>query len=74
MRTFKAVTTRLIRQRIDANFHWQRNYYEHVVRDKDSLARIRQYISNNPSQWALDRENPENSNRQIATYKDRSAQ
>jgi REP element-mobilizing transposase RayT len=37
---------------------WQRNYYEHVIRDDDSLDRIRQYILDNPARWAFDRENP----------------
>jgi len=37
---------------------WQGNYYEHIIRDEDSLKRIREYIANNPLQWALDRENP----------------
>jgi len=38
---------------------WQRSYYEHVVRDDNSLERIRDYIATNPLRWALDRENPE---------------
>ena len=37
---------------------WQRNYYEHIIRDQASLDRIRQYIRDNPAQWAFDRENP----------------
>jgi len=37
---------------------WQRNYYEHVIRDEESLNRIREYILNNPAQWAFDLENP----------------
>ncbi len=37
---------------------WQRNYYEHIIRDEESLNRIRAYIGNNPLQWELDRENP----------------
>ncbi len=37
---------------------WQRNYYEHIIRNDESLNRIREYIINNPLQWALDRENP----------------
>ena len=37
---------------------WQRNYYEHIVRDEESLNRIRQYILDNPARWAFDRENP----------------
>jgi REP-associated tyrosine transposase len=38
---------------------WQRNYYEHVIRDEYSLNRIREYILTNPLGWALDRENPQ---------------
>jgi REP element-mobilizing transposase RayT len=37
---------------------WQRNYYEHIVRNDESLNRIRQYISDNPLAWIRDRENP----------------
>ena len=37
---------------------WQRNYYEHVVRDSEALESIRQYILGNPAQWSLDPENP----------------
>jgi REP element-mobilizing transposase RayT len=36
---------------------WQRNYYEHIIRDGESLNKIREYIVNNPMQWAFDREN-----------------
>ena len=38
---------------------WQRNFYEHVIRDESSLQEIREYIVNNPAQWAFDRENPD---------------
>jgi putative transposase len=37
---------------------WQRNYYEHIVRNDESLNRIREYIVNNPIRWDVDRENP----------------
>ncbi|MEW5701702.1 MAG: transposase [Candidatus Zixiibacteriota bacterium] len=37
---------------------WQRNYYEHVIRDDDELNRVRLYIQCNPARWAMDRENP----------------
>jgi len=37
---------------------WQRNYYEHVIRDEDDLNRIREYIEFNPLRWAEDEENP----------------
>ena len=38
---------------------WQRNYYEHIVRNDESLTRIRRYILDNPAQWAFDQENPD---------------
>jgi hypothetical protein len=31
---------------------------QHIVRDEESLNRIRQYILDNPARWAFDRENP----------------
>ena len=37
---------------------WQRNYYEHIIRNENELNRIREYVVNNPLQWELDRENP----------------
>jgi len=33
---------------------WQRNYWEHVVRNETELDQIREYIRNNPAQWVLD--------------------
>jgi len=37
---------------------WQRNYYEHIIRNEDDLEAIRHYILTNPSRWHEDRENP----------------
>jgi REP element-mobilizing transposase RayT len=37
---------------------WQRNYYEHIIRDEDNLNRIRRYIIDNPARWTADGENP----------------
>jgi REP element-mobilizing transposase RayT len=37
---------------------WQRNFYEHVIRDKNSLEGIRKYILENPLYWETDPENP----------------
>ena len=33
---------------------WQRNYYEHIIRNDADLNRIRNYIVNNPLKWADD--------------------
>ena len=45
---------------------WQRNYWERVIRDERELARFRRYIVDNPLQWDLDRENPDQKERQPA--------
>jgi len=37
---------------------WQRNYYEHVIRNDNDLKKIREYISTNPYGWVTDIENP----------------
>lgn len=33
---------------------WQRNYYEHVIRDENDLKSVREYIVNNPLEWEVD--------------------
>ncbi|MDP2885287.1 MAG: transposase [Ignavibacteria bacterium] len=38
---------------------WQRNYYEHIIRDERSLERIRVYIVSNPERWVADENNLE---------------
>lgn len=38
---------------------WQRNYYEHIIRDGESHARIAEYIRILPANWATDRNNPD---------------
>ena len=34
---------------------WQRNYYEHIIRDEQSYENIAAYILENPRQWEADR-------------------
>jgi len=34
---------------------WQRNYYEHIIRNEQSYHRISEYIINNPAKWADDK-------------------
>jgi REP element-mobilizing transposase RayT len=76
IRPFKAVTSRQIRVSVNQTFGWQRNYYEHVIRNEDSLNHIREYIRTNPTRWELDRENPKRKgedifDRWLSTFKDR---
>jgi REP element-mobilizing transposase RayT len=60
IRTYKAAVTTACRRIGRDDFAWQRNYYEHIIRNERELNAIRQYIQNNPLKWALDRDNPTN--------------
>jgi REP element-mobilizing transposase RayT len=64
VRGFKARCTVALRKEFSLAMPiWQRNYHEHVIRNESSLQAIREYIANNPAQWALDKENPAYSSR-----------
>jgi len=38
---------------------WQRNYYEHIIRNKTELNKIREYVRLNAETWEKDRNNME---------------
>jgi hypothetical protein len=46
---------------------WQRNYYDHVIRNERELDKEREYIATNPLRWALDRENPQRTGQSAET-------
>lgn len=39
---------------------WQRNYYEHVIRDDADYTRIAEYVADNPRRWMDDTLHPDN--------------
>jgi REP-associated tyrosine transposase len=39
---------------------WQRNYYEHIIRDEKDLQNKTDYIEANPTLWDEDDDNPQN--------------
>jgi len=57
---FKSLATKRIWALANINRHpiWQRNYYEHIIRDDLEYQRIVQYIENNPLQWHEDQLHP----------------
>jgi REP element-mobilizing transposase RayT len=59
---YKYQTTKQINQIRDTPGmpFWQRNYYEHIVRNDRALTAIRIYIAQNPHRWELDRDHPAN--------------
>ena len=59
VRQFKTFSTKRINQ-INNTLGvsiWQRNYYDHIIRNNASLQKIREYIINNPLTWPYDAEN-----------------
>ncbi|HEX5836962.1 MAG TPA: hypothetical protein VFY26_03965, partial [Anaerolineales bacterium] len=57
---FKASVTSRAGRELNMRGIWQRNYYEHIVRNDRELNNIRWYIRNNPLNWQLDRDNERN--------------
>jgi len=56
--SYKSAVTRHIHQTKNGrDFHWQKSFFDHVVRNENELALIREYILNNPKKWDLDTEN-----------------
>jgi putative transposase len=60
IRSFKSAATKQINQlhNTPGKPIWQRNYYEHIIRNENSLNKIREYIINNPIKWQFDHYNP----------------
>ena len=60
IQNFKSVSTRKANRLYfePGNKIWQRNYYERIIRNDRELNAIREYILDNPLNWALDKENP----------------
>jgi REP element-mobilizing transposase RayT len=59
MGRFKMVTSKQINisRKLPGVPVWQRNYWEHIVRNENEFSRIRQYIKNNPILWEHDKLN-----------------
>lgn len=62
---YKMSVTRIIQGKLNHTVVWQRNYYEHILRDEDEHRHIHQYILGNPGNWADDDENTDNEERTI---------
>lgn len=59
---FKSITTNEYIKNVKNNnwiafnkILWQRNYYEHIIRNEESYNKIVEYIENNPKKWDEDK-------------------
>jgi REP element-mobilizing transposase RayT len=59
IRWYKGRCTFEIRKRDYPDFAWQSRFYDHIIRNEQSLQRIRKYIYDNPLRWQIDKENPD---------------
>jgi hypothetical protein len=57
---FKSISTIAVNRRLSRTGRrlLQEDYFEHVIRNVDSLEKIRDYILINPARWLEDPENP----------------
>ena len=60
--TFKSLTTieyiKMVKNNQLPNFDrriWQKNYYEHIIRNEEEYTKISKYIENNPTKWDEDK-------------------
>ena len=56
----KSITTNRYIKEIKRKFQkriWQRNYYEHIIRNEKEYLKIYEYIDNNPLKWEEDKYN-----------------
>jgi len=55
IRGFKIGVTKWVRNNSSITLVWQRNFYEHIIRNEKSYENISQYISENPKNWLTDK-------------------
>src|SRR5437667_144262 len=57
---FKSACTKRIWSAGFSEFAWQSRFYDHIIRNQESLDKIRDYILHNPVMWETDKDEPEN--------------
>ncbi len=60
VRSYKSAVSYRINKELNATGIWQRNYYDHIIRDEKDLQNKTDYIEANPMLWDEDDNNPRN--------------
>lgn len=55
VRGFRIGVTKWVQQKTEIQHLWQRDYYEHIIRDEKAYHNISRYIQNNPLNWGEDK-------------------
>ncbi len=54
IRSYKSAVARWCHQNRYEDFGWQTRFHDHIIRDQQSLERIRAYVHSNPAKWQED--------------------
>lgn len=62
IRGFKTFSSKRINELLDNRkpFHWQKSFYDRIIRNEKELYQIRKYIMQNPIKWEIEKGIPEN--------------
>ncbi|MCL4547687.1 MAG: transposase [Bacteroidetes bacterium] len=62
VRGFKSFSSKRINTLLnnENKFHWQRSFYDRIIRNEKELFAIRRYIEQNPLRWEIEKELPDN--------------
>jgi REP element-mobilizing transposase RayT len=61
MGAYKSIVSKTVRNKLNPiTFAWQPKFYDHIIRNDESLSEIREYVIKNPEMWERDRNNVEN--------------
>ena len=62
VRSFKTFSARKVNEMrgLPGTPVWQRGFYDHVIRNRRELDRVRAYVMDNPRKWGEDADNPVN--------------
>jgi REP element-mobilizing transposase RayT len=55
IKSYKNELTKVCNKSNLSQFLWQRSYYDHVIRNEQSLISIRKYIRLNPGNWSIEK-------------------
>ena len=60
IRSYKSAVSKRINEILHTpgQSFWQRNYFEHIIRNDNDFYEIRKYINDNPRKWEDDKYNP----------------
>jgi REP element-mobilizing transposase RayT len=52
----KIVTKKMVLNKFESRFKWQRSFYDRIIRNEKELRNIRKYIQQNPIKWELEKD------------------